>query len=225
VEYWTIPRIWEGEPCVILGGGRSLSQVNLKFLSKSRVIAVNDAYKLGQWDACYFKDGNWYYQDAFKHLPEDGTNGEALLNFKGLKVTSCSDELEEDPSIKHMQRGRRDHLERDPRFITHACNAGAEATALAIMMGCNPIVLCAFDMKTEEGKHNWHDNHTRTIPSNIYENYFMTPFRALAKDVEKLGVSIINCTIGSALDTFPIVGLEEVFNADGSLRDEKWRGL
>ncbi len=80
--YWTIPRIWEGEPCVILGGGRSLSQVNLKLLTKSRVIAVNDAYKLGQWDLCYFKDGNWYYQAAFKNRPEAGTNGENLAHSK-----------------------------------------------------------------------------------------------------------------------------------------------
>lgn len=222
MDYWTIPRIWEGETCVILGGGRSLSQVNLKLLSKSRVIAINDAYKLGQWDCCYFKDDNWYYQDAFKDHPETGTNEDHLKRFKGLKITSCSVDLE-DKDIKYMQRGRRDHLERDPNFITYACNAGAEATGLAIMMGCDPIVLVGFDMKTENGKHNWHDNHVREIPASIYEDYFMTPFRALAKDAKELGVSIINCTIGSALDTFLIVALEEVFNADGSLRDEEWR--
>jgi len=216
--------MWERETCVILGGGRSLSQVNLKLLTKSRVIAVNDAYKLGQWDCCYFKDGCWYYQDAFKGRPEAGTNGDNLLNFKGLKVTSCNEDIE-DLTIKRLQRGRRDHLERDPNFITHTCNAGAEAMALAIMLGCNPIVLVGFDMKTEKGKHNWHDNHTREIPSSIYKDYFMRPFRALAKDAKELGVSIINCTIGSALDTFPIVALEEVLNADGSLRDEKWRRL
>ena len=93
------------------------------------------------------------------------------------------------------------------------------------MLGCNPIVLVGFDMKTEKGKHNWHDNHTREMPDDIYENYYMRPFYPLAKDAKELGVSIINCTIGSALDTFPIVALEEVLNADGSLRDEKWRRL
>jgi len=216
--------MWEGEVCVILGGGRSLSQVNLKLLVKSRVIAVNDAYKLGEWDLCYFKDGNWFDQDAFRDHPEAGMNRDQLLNFKGLKVTSSSEDLN-DSSIHVLQRGRRDHLERDPNFITHTCNAGAEATALAIMLGCNPIVLVGFDMKTEKGKHNWHDNHVREIPSSIYKDYYMRPFQALAKDAKELGVSIINCTIGSALDTFPIVALEEVLNADGSLRDEKWRGL
>ncbi len=222
-KYWTIPRIWEREPCVILGGGRSLSQVNLKLLTKCRVIAVNDAYKLGQWDMCYFKDGNWFdKQDAFKDRPEAGTNRDHLLNFKGLKVTSSNEDLN-DPNIHVLQRGRRERLERDPNFITHCNNAGAEAMALAIMIGCNPIVLCAFDMKVEKGKHNWHNNHTREMPESIYADYYMSPFRALAKDAKSLRVSIINCTIGSALDTFPIVALERVFDADGSLRDEEWR--
>ncbi len=223
-KYWTIPHIWEEEPCAILGGGRSLSQVNLGLLTKSRVIAVNDAYKLGQWDLCYFKDGNWFDQVAFKDHPEAGTNRDHLLNFKGLKVTSSNEDLN-DPSVHVLQRGRRERLERDPNFITYCNNAGAEATALAIMMGCNPIVLCAFDMKVVDGKHNWHDNHVREMPESIYAEYYMNPFRAFAKDASSLGVTIINCTIGSALDTFPIAPLEEVFNADGSLRDEKWRGF
>jgi len=221
MDYWTIPRIWEGETCVILGGGLSLSQVNLKLLSKCRVIAVNDAYKLGQWDLCYFKDGNWLDQDAFKDHPEAGSNRDHLANFKGLKVTSSNESLNE-PDIQVLQRGRRERLELDPNFITYCCNAGAEAMALAIMMGCNLIVLTAFDMRVVDGKHNWHDNHTREMPDDIYKEYYMRPFHPLSKDAKKLGVSIINCTIGSALGTFPIVALEEVFNADGSLRDEEW---
>ena len=224
MSYWRIPRIWVDEPCVILGGGPSLPQVNLKLLAQSRVIAVNDAYKLGSWDLCYFKDGHWFDQDAFKDHPEAGSNRDHLHNFKGLKVTSSNEALNA-PDIYVLQRGRRERLDRDPNFITYCCNAGAEAMALAIMMGCNPIVLTAFDMKTEKGKHNWHDNHIRKMPESIYAEYYMRPFRALAKDAKELGVSIINCTIGSALDTFTIVALEEVFNADGSLRDEKWRGF
>ncbi len=209
---------------MILGGGRSLSQANLKLLSQSRVIAINDAYKLAQWDMCYFKDGNWYYQNAFKDRPEAGSNADNLKNFKGLKVTSCSDDIEEE-DILRLQRGRRDHLERDPRFITHCNNAGAEAVALAIMLGCNLLVLVGFDMRQVDGRHNYHENHEREMPDSIYSEYYMKPFSSLSQAAKELGVDIINCTIGSALDTFPIVALEEVFNADGSLRDEKWRGF
>lgn len=219
MPYWQIPKIWPGETCVILGGGLSLAQLDLKLLEGHRVIAVNDAYKLGQWDCCYFKDGNWYYQAAFKNHPEKGHNGLFLKDFKGLKVTSSNEcDLLDEPDIKVMQRGRRNWLEHDRNFLTHCCNAGAEALALAIMFGCSTLALVGFDMKAINGKHNWHDNHTRVMPSTIYESHFMHPFTTLGKDAKKLGVNIFNCTNGSALGIFPIVPIEEVLNADRRMR-------
>ena len=207
--YWKIPRIWEGVTCCILGGGPSLTQVNFNLVLQCRVIAVNDAYKLAQFDCCYFKDKNWYDQAAFKDYPEAGPNSQYLRRFGGLKVTSCEGLLEE-PDIKTLRRGRRNYLERDPSFITHGSNAGAEALALAIMLGCNMILLVGFDMKAPNGKHNWHDNHVRQMPESVYKDQYTQPFETLAKDASKLGVTIINCTIGSALCTFPIVPMEEV---------------
>jgi len=217
VSYWTIPEIWKGETCIILGGGLSLSQVDLSLITQYRVIATNDAYKLAQWDCCYFKDDNWYYQDAFRDHPEMGHNGEHLKRFKGLKVTSAEG-LVDEPDIKVLKRGRRNHLELDREFITHCSNAGAEALALAIMLGSSMIVLVGFDMKKINGKHNWHDNHERKMPESIYEDQFMHPFKTLAIGAKERGVEIINCTIGSALGIFPIVPMKEVLNADRRMR-------
>lgn len=215
-KYWSIPRIWEGATSVILGGGPSLAQVNFNLISKLRVTAINDAYKIAQWDCMYFKDYNWYIQPAFKDYPEGEINRDHLKRFGGLKITSEEKCLGEQ-GIKVLRRGRRDYLERDPNFITHACNAGAEALALNIMFGATTILLSGFDMRVINGKHNWHPNHLREITPTIYEDYFMAPFASLAQDAKSLGVDIFNCTKGSALDIFPIVDMEEVINADGSL--------
>ena len=217
MTYWTIPRIWEGVTCVIIGGGPSAADIDKKLLIGPKVIGVNDAYKDFPCHLAYWKDCNWYTQLAWKDRPELGINQDVLKYFIGLKVTSCQNFLDE-PDIHVLRRGRRDHLERDPNFITHCGHAGAEALALAIMLGCRTILLAGFDMRAPDGKHNYHDNHTREIPESIYEDYFVTPFEALATDAEKLGVTIFNCTIGSALDTFHIVPMDEVLNADGSLR-------
>ncbi len=217
MSYWTIPEIWKGETCIILGGGPSLAQVDLELVKQHKVIAVNDAYKLGQWDCCYFKDDNWYYQDAFKDHPEAGHNGEHLERFNGLKITSCEGLIDE-PDIKVLKRGRRNHLELDREFITHCSNAGAEALALAIMLGSSMILLAGFDMKPLNGKHNWHDNHIRQMNEEIYKFQFMDPFKTLAIGAKARGVEIINCTIGSALGIFPIVPIEEVLNADRRMR-------
>lgn len=213
MSHWTIPEIWKGETSIILGGGLSLAQLDFNLVRQYKVIAVNDAYKLAQWDICYFKDDNWYYQDAFKDHPESGHNGEHLKRFEGLKITSCVG-LVDEPNIKVLKRGRRNHLDLDREFITHCSNAGAEALALAIMLGVNTILLAGFDMKKVNGKHNWHDNHIREMPDSIYEDQFMHPFKTLAIGAKARGVEIINCTIGSALSIFPIVPMEEVLNAD-----------
>ncbi len=217
MSYWKIPEIWKGETVIILGGGPSLAQVDLKLVKQCKVIAVNDAYKLGQWNCCYFKDNNWYYQDAFKDHPEAGHNGKHLKYFKGLKITS-DEKLVDEPDIKVLKRGRRNHLELDREFITHCSHAGAEALALAIMLGGNTILLVGFDMKPVKGKHNWHDNHTRKMPDDIYQFQFLDPFKTLSIGAKNLGVEIINCTIGSALGIFPIVPMEEVLNADRRMR-------
>lgn len=216
MSYWTIPEIWKGETCCILGGGLSLAQVNFALVVQCRVIATNDAYKLAQWDCCYFKDQNWYDQDAFRDYPEAGSNGEHLKRFNGLKITSAEG-LVDEPDIKVLRRGRRNHLDQDRGFITHCSNTGAEALALAIMFGANPILLAGFDMKTVKGKHNWHDNHERKMPESIYEDSYMHPFKTLAIGAKDRGTQIINCTIGSALGIFPIVPMEEVLNADSSM--------
>ena len=217
MQHWSIPEIWIGETCVILGGGPSLSQLDLSLLSGYKVIGVNDTYKLGQWDICYFKDANWYFQEAFKGHPPH--NGELLLDFHGWKITSCNTQsVMHEPGIKTIHRGRRDHLDLDRNFLTHCNNAGAEALALAIMLGSKTIALVGFDMKPLKGKHNWHLNHVKKMPESIYADYYMRPFKMLAKGAEKKGVSIYNCTLGSALTIFPIVPVERILNADRRMR-------
>jgi len=54
---WTAPRIWDGGECFILGGGPSLRVEQVSSLQGHRVIAVNQAYKLGNWiDVLFFGD-------------------------------------------------------------------------------------------------------------------------------------------------------------------------
>jgi hypothetical protein len=220
MSYWTIPRIWEGKTCVILGGGPSLDEVDFSLLEGLKVIAVNDVYKDEETreirkgiDCVYWKDKCWYDQLAFKDYPELGPNRFILTMFKGLKVTSCENYLE-DLDVLVLRRGRRQRLERDPEFITHSNNAGAEALALSTMLGCKMVLLLGFDMKTVNGRHNYHENHVREIPENIYDDYFIGAFEVLSRDLEEIGVRVINCTPNSALKVFPIVPLEEVINAE-----------
>lgn len=55
--FWKAPSMWDGGQCFILGGGPSLTVEQVESLRGRRVIAVNQAYKLGDWiDVLFFGD-------------------------------------------------------------------------------------------------------------------------------------------------------------------------
>lgn len=198
-EFWTVPEIWPGGICYILGGGPSLANVPLKRLHDLRVIAVNNAYTLGDWiDVMFYGDCRWFRWHS-----------KALLDFPGLKVTAC-DSHKDKPGIRAVKRLT------SPQGITRAKNrlawnksSGACAINLAVHFGVKKIVLFGFDMRRVGDRNNWHKDHKDGPNKNPYER-FLAPFPAIARDLEKLGVECINATPGSALDVFPIMEPEEV---------------
>lgn len=185
-----------------------MSKVPLEKLYDKRVIAVNDAYKLYQWDCMYFKDHGWFHRYAFKEGNDVRTNEDLLRSFGGLKVTTC-DKLIGKPGIKVCRRGQRTGIEMGPDALTHGSSSGQEAICLAVRFGTSRIILLGFDMKMVDGRHNWHSDHIREIPNNIYETQFIKRLEETNLAAQKLGIEIINCTEGSNLKEFPIKPLEE----------------
>ena len=204
---WVVPKIWQDGECFILGGGPSLSQVNLEPLKCKRCLAVNNAFKLGDWiDAMFFGDCRWY-----------GWEGKNLLNFAGLKVTTCERHIEK-PGIKVVQRKNAPYgISSDPGLLFWNLSSGACAINLAVHFGVKRIVLLGFDMKTDGVKHNYHNDYpdmndpapTRHDPNARYVR-FMKPFVQIAEDLKRLNVECLNATEGSALTVFPMVRLEDV---------------
>lgn len=198
-EFWTVPEIWPGGTCYILGGGPSLAKVPMERLHDLRVIAVNNAYQLGDWiDVMFYGDCRWF-----------NWHGKALLNFPGLKVTAC-DSHKDKPGIMAVKR------QNSPLGITSQKNklswnlsSGACAINLAVHFGVKKIVLFGFDMRMVDDKNNWHEDHKDGPKKNPYER-FLRPFPSIAKDLERFGIECINATPGSALDVFPIVEPEDV---------------
>ena len=88
VEYWQVPRCWEGECVAILGGGSSLTQEMADHCrGKCRAIAVNRAgvpqppYHHGRWVYAPWADWGWFGDvDRFwRYHPE-------AIDFPGLKI-------------------------------------------------------------------------------------------------------------------------------------------
>lgn len=198
-EFWTVPAIWPGGTCYILGGGPSLARVPMERLHDLRVIAVNNAYQLGDWiDVMFYGDCRWF-----------NWHGKALLNFSGLKVTACESHRDR-PGIRAVKRQNSPHgiTTRKDR-LSWNLNSGACAINLAVHFGVKKIVLFGFDMRLVDDKSNWHEAHKDSPSKNPYQR-FLKPFPNIARDLERLGVECINATPGSAIDVFPIVEVEDV---------------
>ena len=207
--YWEIPKLWDKEPCFILGGGPSLAKAPIGKLFERNVVAVNNAYLRCPWAiAVYFQDCKWYHEalDAYTVT----THREALREFKGFKVTTCLNSEEPDGSVKILLRGGRLGLSLE-RDRVNGNNSGYGAIDLAMKFGASPIILLGFDMRMVNGKHNYHDGHRRAVGSGVYANQFIPALRTIPKAVKKLdlGVEIINCTPDSELDCFPMGRIED----------------
>lgn len=196
---WVPPQIWSSR-AYILGGGPSLSKIDVDRLRGQNVIAVNNAYKLGDWiPFVYFGDRawfNWHEEEVLKH--------------PGILVTACPDLWKtQAQGVKWMERGARGVYDSRPGYMTYGHSSGHAAICLAVDLGAKEVVLFGFDMHARHG-HNWHNEHRREVPSSIYSSNFYKPMQKLAVSLKDMGISVLNATPGSALDLFPIVDPEEV---------------
>lgn len=196
---WSVPRIWEGGTCYVLGGGPSLAKLDIERLRGERVIAVNNAYQLARWiDVMYFMDKVWF-----------GWHQDELLKWPGIKVC-CAVGLGHIRWLRCLEMGKRGGLDDRPTHLCRGSNSGCGGVGLAAKFGVKKIILLGYDMQAIKGRHNYHKDHKRKVPNNIYQTQFVRSFDILKKSLDEQGIEVINATPGSLLDTFPIVDPEEV---------------
>lgn len=74
------------------------------------------------------------------------------------------------------------------------------------------IILLGYDMRQVDGRSHFHREQP-TTPEWQYRNIFSVSFVDIAADLEAEGVSVVNCTPGSALQVFPQADLRDVLKA------------
>jgi hypothetical protein len=225
---WKVPRIWENEDVWILGGGPSVLKqfeipnklikdvmdgtsppsVYSSYLSKlhdKHVIGINVAFMIGDWmDMIFFGDDGF-----FKRYESQ------LSEYRGLKVT-CTDlaSTNEVPWVKYLPKDK-EHVKgitRNPSKVSWNHNSGAAAISLAVHTGASKIILLGFDMNVNEDKNmHWHDIYKRgkiETPKDwkhwqpILERQ-MLGFKHIAQDAKEIGVTIINASPTSSINSFP----------------------
>lgn len=202
---WRVPREWEGETAFILGGGPSLSLVDVASLrGRGRVIAINDAGLVtAPWaDVHYFADRKWVMW-----------NRAELHRFEGRYRITRRDAKGLGGDVKVLAHDARSALSTDPGKLCGACS-GANAINLAFLFGAARIVLFGYDMRQGSA----FAERRPEAPGNRYVTKFIPALRMMAEALRGRAVEVVNATPGSALDCVPVMTPDEALAWSTSVR-------
>lgn len=202
---WNVPaEAWAGETAFILGGGPSLRGFNVERIrGRGRVIGVNEAgLTLAPWcDVLFWADKRWL-----------GWNHDRLhLHTGQWKVTRKRPHVPVPFDVRVLRFLPR-RLSHWPDAVGGWCG-GSSALNLAYLLGARRIVLLGFDMhdvpveRWQEG--NWHDRHRDPPLKDQRASKFIPTLEAMAPELERAGVEVVNVNRESALRCFRFADLKE----------------
>jgi hypothetical protein len=233
---WSIPRMWEGGECWIIGGGPSMPRqfgvpenvisAVLKgerplssyspFLSPihdKHVIGVNAAFMLGSWiDVTFFGDSGFYFSNKVEL--------DALNKLKvccNPNVNKRENDIFDVKYVPHDLRHSKGISERKS-MVSWNLNSGGAAINLAYHLGVSRVYLLGFDMKVgEDGRQHWHSHYlANKNPDQPPKDAKKLPFKRhgpcftmIANDARRLGLEIINVSPESELTVFKRVKLSD----------------
>lgn len=202
-DAWQVDPQWQGRTAVIIASGPSLSvsQISETWISRNRdrcrVIAVNDNFKIAPWAdivyACDFKFFAW--------------NKNFLEYFDGLVVTADIGAAQKF-GAKYLPTEYAEGLSRDPSRTHAGGNSGYQAVNLAVHLGAVRILLIGFDHRYPNNKWHWFGDHPEGSRS-WFDNWIVRHWPGAARDLDDLGVEVVNCTPDSALTVFKFGKLKD----------------
>lgn len=198
----TIPRLWPGEECFIIGGGPSLRQQHIDRLRGRNVIAVNMAFRLAPWAPVLF-----YGDCLFARLVPKAE----IEAFGGMVFACCEQVCNHAANVRVVKRRRAlGPMSADPAWLRFNYSSGACAVNLALLMGARKITLLGFDMRAVDGRHYGHSHYP--APADGFDPYklFLSQWPQMADEMRAMGVECVNATPGSAISCIPIVDPEDV---------------
>ncbi len=205
---------WSEAIAVLIGGGPSLTVEQVHHVGvarehgRFRVIAVNDAYRVAPFaEVCYFADSEWW--GWHKDRPE-------FQAFAGQKCSISDSQAKiTDPQVHILRNAGPRGISRDPSAICNGRNSGYQALNIAILAGAKTVILLGFDARepTATSKSHWFGDHPKIEPVSVYAD-FRNAFSQAEAAIAAAGVRVINCSPGSAIDSFEKMELEQVLTDD-----------
>lgn len=198
--------LWRAEPifagrtiaCVAGGPSLSLSQVREIGIARAkdaiRVVAINDAvYPCWFADFLYACDRAWWET-------HDGVPG-----FDGRRVTLKHGAAEPYPGADWLLSAGTQGLESDAGGLRTGGNSGYQALNLCAHLGASKILMVGFDMRGDNASH-WFGQHPDSCRKAMIGGFdrMAKHFDTIADPLADRGISVVNCTPGSAITAFPM---------------------
>lgn len=228
-RYSRVLPLWRDLAVAIIAGGPSLTQEQVALVAWAReaellrVIAVNDAYLWAPFaDLHYAADAKWHrWHSAGVDKPVLGlTAGEVRERWAAFAGERCSIQAAEEVVDARVHILKNAHhptngngLSLDPGAIVTGRNSGFQALNIAILSGAKTVILLGFDGAAgKDGLSHWHGDHPKPSTSAVYQ-HFRRSFSAAEDAIAKAGVSVINCSPGTQINSFPKVPLERALES------------
>jgi len=210
-----VTRAWEGQTAVCIASGPSLTREQCEAVRAAgfKVAVVNDCYLMAPWaDLCYFADPKWWKWHCEK--PE-------FKAFAGQKCSITSNvSAISDPAVHVLKNaGPGDNncgLSADPTKIVTGSHSGYQTLNIVVLSGAKRILLLGYDCKRGSGEQkHWFGNH----PDGSEPPYkaVISRYSFAESGAKKLGIEIINCSPGSAIEAFKKMSLAEALNGEAGI--------
>lgn len=206
-EFWAPEPIYKGETVFCLASGPSLTLEICEKVRGKPAIAVNSSCKLAPWADLYFTDSSWY----------EDRRAIVATWWPGRVFTMSKTAKRELPDKVLKIKG-----EGDPRlfsgdfpplgspFIRQGRTSGHTAISLTIALGASTVCLLGYDMRAVHGREHHHYEYAGTRDLSVYATDYVPAFNGWDAAAKAMGVTILNCTPGSAITEFEFAGLEDV---------------
>lgn len=215
-----VRRLWEGQTVALIAGGPSLTiaQVEHVRTSKVRCIAVNASYLIAPWaDVCYFADSHfwrWHHEGIECAGLAAEEVREKFHAFAGQKCSIENSGANVTDDAVHMLRNKTfpkhgNGLSLDADALVTGRHSGFQALNLATLAGAKRVLLLGYDGQPREQRTHWFGSHPRPTPLDAYRVYRQA-FTEAKSPLERIGVEVLNCSPGSAIETFPKMNIEDV---------------
>lgn len=197
---------WTGQTCVIVASGPSARTVPLELArGKAKFIVINHSWQLAPWaDVLYAADYGWWRES--KGCPD----------FKGLKVAGEIRASREGWGVNFVTIAKGDSrlLLNEPGRIGYGHSSGFQALNLAVQFGVKKIVLVGYDMRLDNGVH-WHGKHGPRMnnPTEKLAGIWRSALDRVSDEFKRLGVTVINVSEVSKLESYPKMKFEDAINA------------